>query len=142
MSLATFRATQTWMIMAISGKHRITLPCGIREPLKWAGHRIATVTGIGSDLGAGRGSTMRLGALRHSIMVAGHLLAVHGVGAPVRSMRVHFMVPPLSGLLVALILASASVLVAAGEGVSVGSRWVSASRPIPGITPVSTTSET
>ena len=65
------------------------VPSGSRIRFQWAGPPIATVIGTTSGLGAGLGSTMRLGVLRPSTMAAGTTSAVIGVGVRDRSMRDH-----------------------------------------------------
>jgi hypothetical protein len=50
-----------------------------------AGRRIATVTGFGSLITAGRGSDMRRGGGRHTTTVAGCGTAERGHGGPVQS---------------------------------------------------------
>ena len=81
---------------------------GIPRKLHPDGLLTATAIGIMSALGAGLGSTMRLGALLHFIMAAGATLGAGGVGTRAQEWASRFTVRRLS---VSLAAASASDLV-------------------------------
>ena|SRR5438445_3044156 len=140
MSIATFPAIQIWMITVRGAKSLSTVRCGIPAQWLWAGLRIVTDIGTGLVRGAGRGWTMRLGALRHFIMADGHMLAAGGAGARDLSMRVPFTDPHSSALWAEGISGLGSDLAAALVEESDGSRWASGNRIIPGITPATATS--
>src|SRR5712692_1677643 len=59
-----------------------TAPFGFHTLQSLVGRLIATATGCGFLLGAGLGSMMLPGALRHSITAAGLPLAEFGAGCP------------------------------------------------------------
>src|SRR5713226_6444406 len=80
-----------------------TVPFGFHTRLSSGGRLIGTATGCGFRLGAGLGSMMLLGALRHSITAAGLWLAEFGAGCPaplapssVSRMCARFTLPRLS----------------------------------------------
>src|ERR1700730_4617835 len=111
-------------------KSQITVLFGIRARLQWAGLLIAMDTGTGLARGAGPGLTTSRGALRHSIMVAGHMSAALGAGARDLFTSVHFTDRRSLVLLVAVDLASVSVAASAAE--SGGSRLAGVNRSIRG----------
>ncbi len=82
-----------WTATAPGKTPLITVRCGC--PRRWlpAGHRIATAVGCGSTLGAGPGSMMRRGALRHSITAVGPTGIAAGAGCPGRAWCARFMHP-------------------------------------------------
>src|SRR5712671_1612012 len=131
--------TPTSTITVLGAKSRSTVMCGIRTRWTSVGHPTATATGIGSAPGAGPGLTMLLGALLPSTMAAGPWWAALGVGARDRCSHVHSTDRHLSALSAGEL---ASALVAASVAASVGSRWASANRSIPGITTAETISAT
>src|ERR1700682_822901 len=127
----------TWMITVHGAKNRITVRSGIRTQWLSAGLRIATDIGTGLARGAGPGWIMRPGALHRFTMADGHMLAVGGAGARDLSTSVHSMDRRSSALWAAEgISDSGSALAVALAAESGGSRWASANRSIPGITPV------
>ncbi len=65
--------------------------CGRPPWWRWIGRLIATVAGCGLRRGAGRGSTMRRGDLRHSTTGAGRACMIAGAGCRGRGMCVRCM---------------------------------------------------
>ena len=74
----------------------VTVRSGIRRRCRPTGRPIATVIGVGSSRGAGRGSTTSLGGSRRSITAAGPISATAGAGLQARSSPVRSMRRPLS----------------------------------------------
>src|SRR5215475_8096585 len=99
------------MTTALGRKNRNTATFGCRTIRHKAGRRTATVTGPGSGLGVGRGSTTRPGVLRLITTAAGIGLVPTGVGALVRSTPILTMAPHSSDL--SADLASVSALAGA-----------------------------
>lgn len=110
-------------------------------PIRWTSAGPHTVMDIGTTLGlgAGLGWTMRLGASLHFTMAAGLSLAALGAGARDRYTRGLSMVRHSSDFWVA---DSASDSDSAADLAWAGSRWDSANRSIPGITPAEIISAT
>src|SRR6266404_3539141 len=142
MCLATSPVIQTWMITVHGAKSPTMALSGTRIRWPWDGHPIVTGIGTGSAPGAGPGWTTRRGALRHFTMAAGHLLAADGAGARDQSLSVRSMDRRSSALSAEDISDSGSALAEALAAESAGSRWASANRSIPGITPATVTSGT
>src|SRR5712692_1737053 len=126
---ATWSATATWMITALGAMSLSTDMFGIQPRSPLAGLHTATATGTGSAPGAGLGLTMRLGALRPSIMAAGHSLAAHGAGARVPSLVRLCLAQRLSAFSAEALVSAPDLAGAVG---SAGSRWALVSRSSPG----------
>src|SRR6202167_1243300 len=73
------------MRTALGIRIRPTVPCGFQRASPLIGRLITPATGLLSVPGDGRGVTMPLGVLRHSIMGGGLMWAADGDGFLVRS---------------------------------------------------------
>src|ERR1700682_4354761 len=119
------RAIRTWMIMAHGEKSRSMVTFGTRARWKSAGPLTVMDTGTGLARGAGLGSIMNRGGLRHFTTVVGRILAAPGDGARDLFMSAR-STDQRSLALSAGDLASVSVA-ALGGGLG-GFRWDSANR--------------
>src|ERR1700722_18680835 len=92
----TFRRTcpahKTSTTTAPGVRTATTVLSGTRRKSHRIGPPTATAIGVMSDRGAGRGSTMRRGALLHFTMDAGDSSATAGAGTPARDLACRSMV--------------------------------------------------
>src|SRR3974390_38830 len=133
--------TSTATGTARGNKNRRAETFGCRTTCLRTGLPIATATGTGFLLGAGPGSTTRLGALLPITMAVGTGSAAIGDGALVRSPHILITVLRMSAFSVRD-LVSALASAGVGAGGSVGSRSAGVSRIIRGITAAITTGTT